>query len=132
MPSVYNQGSLVDNRKKYAFCTKGTSGPHTSAYRDACFSFIIPINFTLFKPLEVDGRNKIRNFFKWFFGILSIQKAYKRVCALRVGLERREMVKAIFFYSVVVGMGNLKRDLEISRPRLYLLSHFCTWNKMLL
>lgn len=92
---------LVDNRENYVFVPKGQT-------EIPVFSFIISVNFTLFKSLKVDGRNKILNFFKWLFGILSIQKDYKSVCTLKVGLEMGEMVKAIFFYSIVVGMGNLK------------------------
>lgn len=89
-------------------CTKGTNGSQISTYRDACLSFIISINFLLCKLQKVDSKNKILNFIKWFFRTLSVQGAYQRVCALRVRLERKEMVKAIFFHSIVVGMGNLK------------------------
>lgn len=113
-------------------CTKGTNDPQNCVYRVAYLSFKISINFTLLKYLKVDERNKILNFFEWFFGTLSIQEADKRVCALRLRLERGEMAKAISFHSIVVGMGSLKQDPGISRPQLYLLSHFCTWNKMLL
>lgn len=108
---------------------KGTNGPHTSIYRSACFSFIILINFTLFKSLKVDGRSKI-----WTFLVISqepLKSLQKGLCIKNQAAKGRNDGSYLFkFYSV--GMGNLKKDPVFSRPQLYLLSHFCTWNKMLL
>lgn len=73
IPSVYNQGPLVDSRDKYV-CAKGTNDPPASSCKVACFGFMIPVNFTLFKSLKADGINA-ELFLSSIFGTLGTQEA---------------------------------------------------------